>query len=529
MWVVQTERRTIQMVSMWVQIPPHTLQTKRRVSRMPVLTLCGSMKSLEHINKVEKELKDFGYVVHRPTRFDYHKIKDENKFLRIKQNLIREHFKLIHGSDAILVCNKERNGYIGANTLIEIGHAFSNNKQIFLEHPTDIEEIRAMDIRVLDVIDSIREILPPYMGWYNMDELSIEVTYKCDQKCIFCSSSATSNGLKKELTDDQIYKMIEQAKENGCRQISFSGGEPLLHPNIFNFLKRCKDLNLKTLLYTSGIFKDGDRYICISPEALDGLEELVDKMIFSIESYKDNIHDELTGVKGSLDILRNNILHCVTRNMYVECHLVPMTTNYRDIPETTKMLEDSGVDRISILRYVPQGRGKLNKDKLLLSKSQFLELQHMLLHIMKDKTRTIEMRLGDPVDFLFLLDSQFKPRHCPLGKDRLCVTPEGDVHFCAACKNLNKYACGNINKTTIEDIWFNSPILEFFRTFDPNKLNGQCTDCKFKLTCQGKCVSQRLLYFDDYYEGDPLCPRELIETEKVFEKTYLPQRSSNDV
>ena len=42
----------------------------------------------------------------------------------------------------------------------------------------------------------------------------------------------------------------------GIQEISLSGGEPLLHPNIIDIVKYCHDLSIYTTLYTSGIVRN---------------------------------------------------------------------------------------------------------------------------------------------------------------------------------------------------------------------------------------------------------------------------------
>ena len=66
---------------------------------------------------------------------------------------IRQHYKHILESDAILIVNSEKKGiknYIGGNCLMEMGMAYVNNKKIFLlndipETSSYLQEIKAMD------------------------------------------------------------------------------------------------------------------------------------------------------------------------------------------------------------------------------------------------------------------------------------------------------------------------------------------------------------------------------------------------
>jgi len=71
-------------------------------------------------------------------------------------DLIRNHFREIEKSEAILVLNYSKGrakNYIGGNTLMEMGYAFYLNKKIFLLNPIPYQsyrdEIVAMQPKVL--------------------------------------------------------------------------------------------------------------------------------------------------------------------------------------------------------------------------------------------------------------------------------------------------------------------------------------------------------------------------------------------
>ena len=41
----------------------------------------------------------------------------------------------------------------------------------------------------------------------------------------------------------------------GIEELSISGGEPFLHPNLFEMVEFCKDKGIRTVIFTSGIKK----------------------------------------------------------------------------------------------------------------------------------------------------------------------------------------------------------------------------------------------------------------------------------
>jgi hypothetical protein len=66
----------------------------------------------------------------------------EHKIWDLKENAIKDHYKKIEWCDMILIINYEKkgiSGYIGGNTLIEIGVAFYLKKKIFIFNPVSSE------------------------------------------------------------------------------------------------------------------------------------------------------------------------------------------------------------------------------------------------------------------------------------------------------------------------------------------------------------------------------------------------------
>ncbi len=116
-------------------------------SKIRVITICSSAAFYKDVIKIEQELKRMGFKVkipktankmRRSNNFDVNHYKTwfRNKAdYHKKTQLMKEHFKKVIESDAILVLNKEKNGatgYIGGNGLMEMTIAFHYKKPIFI-------------------------------------------------------------------------------------------------------------------------------------------------------------------------------------------------------------------------------------------------------------------------------------------------------------------------------------------------------------------------------------------------------------
>lgn len=107
------------------------------------ITICGSMQFYQEMRSSKTTLEALGHRVFVPKGIDEEIPIEARKNLpdeeiisaKIEYDFIREHFRLIEQSDAILVLNYDKNGiayYIGGNTFLEMGHAFGLGKRIFL-------------------------------------------------------------------------------------------------------------------------------------------------------------------------------------------------------------------------------------------------------------------------------------------------------------------------------------------------------------------------------------------------------------
>lgn len=117
------------------------------MKKIKTITLCSSASFYKDILKIEKELKDLGFKVKIPLtarkmdksgnfKVESYKTWFKNpKDYNRKNFLMKNHFKKIINSDAILVINNKKkgiNGYVGANGLMEMGLAFHYKKPIYL-------------------------------------------------------------------------------------------------------------------------------------------------------------------------------------------------------------------------------------------------------------------------------------------------------------------------------------------------------------------------------------------------------------
>ena len=321
-----------------------------------------------------------------------------------------------------------------------------------------------------------------------LNEISIEITHDCPMKCIFCSSSAEHPSPHGELKLEEIKQILTDAKKLGATKFSISGGETFLHPDIFEIIKVASNMGLKILMYSCGIIYDDENRISIPESHFKKIYEISNgniTIVFDVQSHDEKVAEHLMGIENSLEMCLASVRNAVSSGINVETHFVPMKINYTHLLNYMDLAEELGVKKVSVLRFVPQGRGAENVEELLCTPENYLELQKTFLKIyqdIEDEKRSIELRLGHPIDFTFILDENREIESCRGGVDAPLILPNGDVHMCPAWKNLPNLKAGNIKEKSIIDIWNDSDFYLKFReliTEKYDKIYGFCKECEF--------------------------------------------------
>jgi len=77
---------------------------------------------------------------------------------------------------------------------------------------------------------------------YNIKSLHLEITGRCNLRCIYCYNSKfnTEEKIREEMNTEDIKRLIDEASKMGCNKFTFSGGEPFLRKDIFEIIEYCK-------------------------------------------------------------------------------------------------------------------------------------------------------------------------------------------------------------------------------------------------------------------------------------------------
>ena len=326
-------------------------------------------------------------------------------------------------------------------------------------------------------------------------DLCFEIIETCLNNCIFCSSNSNCN--KTKIIDyADIKRVIDYfMSKGGIEELSLSGGEPFLHPDLLKIVAYAKSLGIKVVIFTSGVMYNSISYTekahlklemeqrlrtinvhepdnaflkdkissfyngiinqpsigSLSKEMLQQLKDIgLDKIVFDYQAYCYDTDHLIMGRKEiNRQALLKSLITASSIGLNVDVHFVPMKPNYQEITDILEMLEIAEIKNISILNFIPQGRGRINQDRLQLNVYELHEFFELLNRAKKVYSGNI--RLG--------ISLQGNSTHkCNAGLEKLDIKFDGTVLPCPAFKEITKEECQKYNiklpniYTNLEDV-----------------------------------------------------------------------------
>ena len=307
-----------------------------------------------------------------------------------------------------------------------------------------------------------------------LKEIKIELTNKCSRNCKHCSSNATKNISNLKILDfNDVSRIIKEAKQIGVETIVFTGGEPLMYDKLEELVHLATALGMKSTIYTFAYRTDETinkyrRLISL------GLNKIVYSLADSLSDEKDISTYEKTEFFDK--VFENNdaklsFHYTVSKDSYSKLELIVKET-------IEKFRTKSYFDKISLLRFVPHGKGTTEMD---LSKEELLAIKNLYINS-SDKDK---IRLGTPWNILGI-----KNTPCIIADEIMIIGFDGIAYPCDSIKYFKKLGIsGNIKENSLIEI-YNS---EYFKNIRKFNTESACSSCEKYSICRSGCIGQKII------------------------------------
>jgi pyrroloquinoline quinone biosynthesis protein E len=319
----------------------------------------------------------------------------------------------------------------------------------------------------------------------------LELTHRCPLHCIYCSNPLEMVKRDSELDTEEWLRAIDEAADLGVLQIHFSGGEPLLRPDLLPLVERATKRGMFTNLITSGIGltrKTLDALVaadlgCFQLSLQGADSEMVEKVAGG-PFWKKKMEVARMVRESGLSLTVNAVLH---------------VANLHQTGQLIDMASEMGADEIELANTQYYGWALVNRDHLLPTREQLQEATR----VVGDR----RARYGDRMEITWVVPDYYDdfPKPCMggWGDSLLSVTPDGTVQPCLAAGVIPDLGLPSIKDQSLRSIWYDSLAFNAFRGFE--WMEEPCRSCVKRFEDFGGCRCQAFLLTGRATATDPVC------------------------
>jgi len=341
--------------------------------------------------------------------------------------------------------------------------------------------------------------------------LVLELTYRCPLQCPWCNNPLDYESYN-ELNTEEWKRVLREARALGSVQLGFSGGEPMLRPDLEELVEEADQLGFYTNLITSGVG--------LNRERLTKLKEVGLKQVqLSLQSSDKKINDDLVGVE-SFDI-KIEVLKMIKEFDFPMVLNVPVSRhNIAQVPDIIKLAEEAGVDYIEFANLQYYNWALLNRAEFLPTREQLEEAENAIIEARK--------HLGNKMTIYFVIPDYYadRPKACMngWGTIHLTIAPDGTALPCQEARVMTNLEFSSVKDHSLKWIWEESPSFQKYR--GDSWMKEPCRTCPEKEKDFGGCRCQALLLTGEAENTDPACaksPKHHIVTDAI-EQAENPNR-----
>lgn len=311
-------------------------------------------------------------------------------------------------------------------------------------------------------------------------KLKLKVTEICNANCSCCQQRL------ERYAEDHVYvmpfelacKCIDDAKRVGWKQLILSGGEPTLHPDLFEIIKYGKEQGMVVSLYTNGGM--------LTNEYIDGLcESGLDVLMLSYYSFDKSVFCSIRQSEELFDKATEALYRLKNREESEEFHIkvrlqsVLAKENYISLPDLLDFAIKAKFESMSV-SYLEHAQTKpelyMDKDDIDDFKSTIVPLVKQIL-LKADISENSKKHNDDVIIDLFsdtygektvdIARGEYRDdcSEC-VNKDKyIVINPEGN---CLPCCGMEYYSerenFGNIKEKSLDKILQGAPMQKFWNS-----------------------------------------------------------------
>jgi MoaA/NifB/PqqE/SkfB family radical SAM enzyme len=283
---------------------------------------------------------------------------------------------------------------------------------------------------------------PLYVAW--------QITNECNLACLHCiEESGPGKAFKDELSEEMVFDVLRQLMDQGVPYLSFSGGEPMVHPLFFQMVEYVCERGAELKVETNGHF--------LSAENCRRMKDLGVKAVqVSLDGATRESFNKMR-VRGEFNTLIDGMRELSRAGLDIEVNYSPTRFNVHEIGRAVDLAHSLGAASFYTGRTMYTGNAVKTWHKLTPSDDEYRDY-FKTLH---QKAAEYSGRMRVHFHEMGLLEELQYRRHHPAAM--LIVLPNGLVKIV----NALPFICGDLRTQSLTDVWSN-----FQRAWKDDRVTG---------------------------------------------------------
>ena len=318
--------------------------------------------------------------------------------------------------------------------------------------------------------------------------VSWNLTSACNLACLHCYIRAGARGAR-ELTHEEAVDVIRQMSDLGVPLVLFSGGEPLMRPDVLDLIRETVDRGIKAALSTNGTL--------ITEDVAGRLSRMgISYVGISLDSPRPEWHDSFRGVRGAFDMTMRGIRRSVEAGLDVGLRLTVTSRNAGDVVKMLRLAREIGARRVTFYHLSAAGRALELDRSWYMNAEQYSKFVDTLVEESRRYEGELEIettmapfdgiaiadRLSrDSKEFRDMMDLVASQGGC--GRKIVSIYPDGTVR---PCQFVDFMELGNVLKSPLREILDPSrKEVDYFANTQQYLTGPRCSSCPFRSVCKG--------------------------------------------
>lgn len=175
---------------------------------------------------------------------------------------------------------------------------------------------------------------------YNLPIIVMMPHSRCNCRCVMCDIWKANHD-KREISAEELQKHVKHFKKLGVREVVFSGGEALMHSNLWKLCDVLRENQISITLLSTGLMLERN-----AREILASFRDV----IVSVDGSKD-VHDRIRNIPQGFEKLSAGVraLKSLKPDYRVTARCVLQRHNFADFGNIIKATKEIGLDQVSFL------------------------------------------------------------------------------------------------------------------------------------------------------------------------------------